>query len=85
MENDSKDATRSLLKQYETSHESVILFSFDDPALDNLSRMERMACLRNKCLDLVENSGYEPDYYIVVVSNWPDRISIDCLQTGNII
>jgi len=69
VENDSKDASRSLLKQYETSHESVILFSFDDPALDNLSRMERMACLRNKCLDLVENSGYEPDYYIVVDSD----------------
>ena len=69
VENGSKDATRTLLKQYEQSSPGVTLHLFDDPAFDSLPRMQRMVQLRNQCLDLVQESQYQPDYYIILDSD----------------
>lgn len=69
VENGSKDATRTLLKQYEQSCQGITLHLFDDPVFDSLSRMQRMVRLRNQCLQLVEESQYQPDYYIILDSD----------------
>lgn len=69
VENGSKDATRTLLKQYEKNSAGVTLHLFDDPMFDSLHRMQRMVLLRNKCLELVKESQFQPDYYIIIDSD----------------
>lgn len=66
VENNSKDKTKSLLEEYRASHADVMLHMFDDPAVDTLPRIEKMALLRNKCLEIVRESNYDPDFYIVI-------------------
>ena len=66
VENGSKDTTRDVLEKYRSSNNDVILYAFDDPDFDTLSRMERMTFLRNKNIDMVRESTYDPDYYIVI-------------------
>lgn len=66
VENGSKDRTRNNLRAYAKSHPKVKLDLFDDPNLDKLSRIEKMVILRNQCLDLVRESKYVPDYYIII-------------------
>lgn len=65
LENGSKDSTRDILKEYQSSFASVILNSLNDPELDRLPRIEKMAKLRNTCLDMVKDSCYIPEYFIV--------------------
>ncbi len=69
VENGSKDSTRELLEGYRSSHHGVMLYTFDDPDFDGLPRIEKMARLRNRNLDMVRESGYTPDYYIVIDSD----------------
>ena len=66
VENGSKDRTRSILFAYGESHPNVKLDLFDDPDIDELPRIEKMVILRNRCLDLVRESGFLPDYYIII-------------------
>lgn len=66
VENNSKDATKQLLEEYSSSHSFVMLFMVDDPAMDALPRIEKMAVLRNRCLEIVRESGYDPDLYIAI-------------------
>ncbi len=69
VENGSKDSTRNILINYRSSHHSITFYTFDDPEFDRLSRIERMAWLRNKNLDMVRESEFSPDYYIVIDSD----------------
>ena len=66
VENGSKDRTRRILRAYGKSHPNVTLDLFNDSNIDKLPRMEKMAFLRNRCLDLVRGSGFAPDYYIII-------------------
>lgn len=66
VENGSQDRTRTILQAYGESHPNVKLDLFDDPDLDRLPRIEKMAVLRNRCLDLVRESGYAPNWYIII-------------------
>ncbi len=69
VENGSRDNTRNIIRAYGESHPNVKLDLSDDPGIDILPRIERMAYLRNRCLDLVKESGLLPDYYIVIDSD----------------
>ena len=66
LENGSKDSTKDILKKYQASSASVILNTIDDTEFDILPRIEKMAKLRNAILDMVRNSYFLPDYYIVI-------------------
>ena len=66
VENGSKDRTRSILRAYGETHVNVKLDLFDDSNFDKLPRIEEMAILRNRCLDLVRENGCAPDYYMVI-------------------
>ncbi len=66
LENGSKDSTRDILKEYQASSASVILNTIDDKKFDKLPPIEKMAKLRNTILDMVRNSCYLPEYYIVI-------------------
>lgn len=66
VENNSKDGTKRLLEEYRSTHSGVMLDMSDDPGLDALLRIEKMAVLRNRCLDIVNESVFDPDLYIVI-------------------
>ena len=65
VENNSRDSTKEVLKDYADSTPGVVLDSFDDPEYDSLERIERMTLLRNRCLDLVYRDGFRADLLIV--------------------
>ncbi len=69
LENNSRDATKRLLEHYRDTNSNVVLCSSDEPELDAVSRMERMTELRNRCIDMVRDSSFEPQYYILIDSD----------------
>ncbi len=66
VENGSRDETAAILKDYAERVEGVTVNFFEYPGFDDLLRMERMVLLRNKCLDMLKESGFEPDHYVLI-------------------
>ena len=81
-ENDSIDETKDLLKDWQRRHGDKFIVSLNDtdptrtiPLPQEVKgvnpfycrkRIEKMACARNQYLDMLDESGFVPDYVMVV-------------------
>lgn len=80
-ENDSRDRTKEILKQWHKSDRENIYVILEDGESESvipsckdvkcnpffsMQRIEKMATLRNKYLQFIENKGWNPDYLMVV-------------------